>query len=250
MSSISKAIAKSQADSGNSKPVDALERQVAAAEFYGQIAPDHPPPTEAKRPRGRPPTKSKSPGPPPARSEPQKIPEEFPKKTPAKKAEFDGVLHRMHRTRLLTKVRAYHSYWPDICPLSSGDFMQLDNAQLEQLIEAFELSVNSYSEIVDVPRGVMAAIGNIESFAMKVGAANREHPLLSKGLLLGGFQRAIESSPDVDRNVKLVSIRLLGRLPSNPYISLLYHICMIAMKVIQYNEAMQNQPVPEEYKDL
>lgn len=246
MSSISKAIQKAQSDTGNSKPVDALERQVAAAEFYGEIASDKPQ-AEAKRPRGRPPTKSKSPGPPPKTS--QNVPNEFPKASKPK-VNFDSVIHKMTRQRLLTKVRAYNAYWPDVCPLSSGEFMSLDNTQLQQLIDTFELSVNSYSEIVDIPRGVKTAIGKLETVGMAVGAANREHPLLSRGLLMGGFSRAIEHNPDIDRNVKLVSIRLLGRLPSNPFISLFYHTCMTAFSVIQHNDDVQNAPVPEEYKEL
>ena len=244
MSSISKAIAKSQADGGNSKQVDALERQVDAAEYFGQIAADKPSAPEQKRPRGRPPTKSKSPGPPK-----MNVPDEFPKASKPK-IDFSGAIHKMTRTRLLTKVRAYNAYWPDICPLNSSEFMHLNNDQLQELIDAFEMSVNSYSEIVDIPQGVKAAICNLESAALSVGAANREHPLLSKGLLMGGFSQAIRQNPDIDRNVKLVSIRLLGRIPSNPYVSLLYHIGMTAFKVVEHNASVQKQPVSEEYKEL
>ncbi len=247
MSSISKAIAKSQAEGGNSKQVDALERQVDAAEFFGQIAPDKPTTTEQKRPRGRPPTKSKSPG--PSQRGGQNIPDEFPKASKPK-VDFQGAIHKMNRTRLLTKIRAYHAYWPDICPLSGGEFMMLDNAQLQELIDTFEMSVNSYSEIVDIPQGVKAAICNIESTALSIGSANSQDPFLSKGLLMGGFSQAVLQNPDIDRNVKLVSIRLLGRLPSNPYISLLYHICTTAYRVMQYNATVKREPVPEEYKEL
>jgi len=248
MSAISSAIAKSQSNGSNSKPVDVLERQVAAAEFYGAIAPDHPQ-EPVKRPRGRPPTRTTSKSPGPSKGE-MPIPDEFPKKSSKQtKPAFDEVIHKMTRTRLLTKVRAYNAYWPDICPLSSEAFMQLDNSQLEQLIEAFELSVNSYSEIVDVPQALKAGIGNLETLALTVGAANPTHPLLSRGLYMGGFSDAVSKNPDVDRNVKLIAIRLLGRLPRNPFVSLVYHIFMTAFKVVKHNTIV-HQEVAEEYKDL
>lgn len=247
MSAISNAIAKSTAASSNTKPVDALERQVETAEFYGQIAADNQP---AKRPRGRPPTRttSKSPGP-PSKIE-QAIPEEFPKASKkATQTKFDDVIYKMNRTRLLTKVRAYNSYWPNICPLASSEFMHLNNTQLEELIETFELSVNSYSEIVDVPQGIMNAISNIEPLALQIGASNPTHPLLSKGQLMGGFSEALSRNPNIDLNVKLIAIRLLGKLPRNPYISLLYYIATTAFGVVKRN-ATVSQQVAEEYKDL
>lgn len=248
MSAISKAIAKASGDTGNTKPVDSLERQVNAAEFYGQIAPDHPQ-EQAKRPRGRPPTRNASKSPGPSKVE-QAIPEEFPKAS--KKAQtnkFDEVIYKMNRTRLLTKVQAYNAYWPNICPLGSGEFMQLSNQQLEQLIETFELSVNSYSEIVDVPEAIKSTIANIEPLALQVGAANPTHPYLSQLRLMGGFTRALQTNPNIDLNVKLIAIRLLGRLPRNPYISLLYYVLTTAFKVVKHN-ASTAEHVPEEYKEL
>ncbi len=247
MSAISKAIAKAGSDSSSSKQVDALERQVNAAEFYGQIAADHP--TEQPKKRGRPPTRNVSKSPGPSKIE-QHIPDEFPKtgkKTTA--AKFDEVIYKMNRTRLLTKVQAYNSYWPNICPLTNGEFMHLNNQQLEELIETFELSVNSYSEIVDVPQAIKHTIANIEPLALQIGAANPDHPWLSKGRLMGGFTQALYSNPNIDLNVKLISIRLLGRLPRNPYISLLYYIATTAFGVVKQN-ATSAQQVGEEYKDL
>ena len=230
MSAISKAISKSQAETGNnSKPVDTLERQIESAEFYGQILPEHPP---EKRGRGRPKNTSKSPGP-PGKTQ-MSIPDEFPSKSKPKEA-FDEVLYKMTRTRLLTKAKAYHAYWPEVCPLSAGELASLDNKQLELLIDAFELSVNSYSQIVDLPQGMMAVVGKLEPIAISIGAANPSHPVLSKGVYMSGFAEAIKKNPNIDRSIKLLAIRALGRIPQSPFLSLLFHVSMTAVDVIKLN---------------
>lgn len=250
--SISQAIAKSQgggssSSGSSSKPVDNLERQLDAAEFYGVIKPDNPQPGPKKR--GRPPSKSKSPAR-AAGSIQDNIPEEFPKQSPGFK-NIDAVLDKMNRTRLLTKLRAYNAYWPDICPLSPSELGTLSVPDMERLIEMFELSVNSFSEIVDIPQSIKATIAKVEPFAISMAAANPDNYWLSKGRYMAGFTGLMQRDPNVDRNVKLLSIRLLGKVPRHPLISLIYHLCGIAFHVVSINEARANQgEVAEEYNEL
>jgi hypothetical protein len=229
--SISEAISKAQTSDGNSsKQPDDLERQVDALDFYGMVK-SGPPPTKK---RGRPPgSKSKSPG-----RVPQ-APDEFPTTSKQKKSKVDDILDKMNRNRLLTKLRAYHAYWPDICPLTSADLSNLTVEEMEKLIEMFELSVNSFSEIVDVPQTIKTAISNIEPVAINVGLTNPEHKWLSKGKYMSGFSSIIQTDPNIDRNVKLLSIRFLGRVPRSPIISLLYHITGAALQTITANQSRE-----------
>jgi hypothetical protein len=250
--SISQVIAKSQASdagSSGSDPKDSLERQLDAAEFYGYIKPNNPQvasqQTQPKK-RGRPPgSKSKS----PARTI-DDVPD-FPTTTPHKKSKIDEVIDSMNKNRLLTKLRAYNAYWPDICPLTNIELASLEIADLERLIDMFELSVNSFSEIVDIPQSIKATIAKLEPIAINLAATNPRNPWLSKGRYMSGFSELMVRDPNVDRNVKLLSIRMLGRLPRHPLLSLFYHICGIALHVISINEAReQHATVSEEYQNL
>lgn len=250
--SISQVISKSHAGDSNttgSKSNDSLERQMEAAEFYGVIKADNT--QSAPKKRGRPPaSKSKS----PARSTESNIPETFPtqsKQHQQKTNKIDEVLEKMNRTRLLTKLRAYNAYWPDICPLSSNELSSLSITDMERLIEMFELSVNSFSEIIDIPQSIKATIAKIEPIAINLAASNPDNYWLAKGRFMTGFSSLMSRDPNIDRNVKLLSIRLLGKLPRHPLFSLLYHICGIAFHVVSINEAREGiAEVNEEYKEL
>lgn len=248
--SITQAISKAQGnDTSSSKQTDSLERQVEALDFYGLVRPDGAPQQPPARKRGRPPgSKSKS----PARQQQQQVPDEFPSHSAAPRNKIDDIIEKMNRTRLLTKLRAYNAYWPDICPLSNVEFASLSCEDMERLIEMFELSVNSFSEIIDIPQTIKATIAKIEPLALNVGYSNPEHPWLSKGRYMSGFSQIIAMDPNIDRNVKLLSIRFLGRLPRNPIISLLYHIFGAALQTIAINQANMGEAdrIPEQYQNL
>mgnify|MGYP001209336913 CR=1 FL=1 len=243
--SISGAIAKAQSGSdSSSKQVDNLERGLDVLESYGCIKPDNPQSGPAKR--GRPPkSKSKSPGRAEAGLEP---PSEFPRATPSK---VDAIIDKMNRTRLLTKLQAYNAYWPQICPLQPGELASLSAEDLQRLVDMFELSVNSFSEIIDIPQSIKTTIAQLEPFAINVAAKNPNSYWLSKGKYMTGFTDVMNSNPNVDRNVKLIAIRLLGKFPRNPILSLVYQIASVAFTVIQYNQAREaNIQVSEEYANL
>src|ERR1044072_5698136 len=118
-SAISAAIAKA---TGNGKPVavpDPLERQVAAAEFYGHIKPDNPQQDQQPAPkkRGRPPTKSKSPGPPPSAGAADSSTKSSngPATQKPSNESVQKAVDEMKRASLIAKVRACAQWWPDIC---------------------------------------------------------------------------------------------------------------------------------------
>ena len=241
--SITQAISRAQAaDTSSSKPPDKLESQVEALDFYGLVRSDAAPAPGPKK-RGRPPgSKSKSPA--------RNVPEEFPQSRPSQK--IDAIIDKMNRTRLLTKLRAYNAYWPDICPLTNVELGALSIEDMERLIEMFELSVNSFSEIIDIPQSIKGAIAKLEPLAIQTAVTNPTHPWLSKGRYMTGFSHMIAMDPNIDRNVKLLSIRFLGKLPRNPVISLLYHIFGAALQTISINQAreVEANSIPEHYQNL
>ncbi len=246
--SISQAISKAQStEGGSSKQQDKLESHVEALDFYGMVRPEGAPVSSGPKKRGRPPgSKSKS----PAR---QEVPNEFPAASSTKATKkIDDILNKMNRARLLTKLRAYNAYWPDICPLSNVEMTGLSIEDMERLIEMFELSVNSFSEIIDIPQSIKGAIAKIEPLAIQTAITNPTHPWLSKGRYMTGFSQMIAMDPNIDRNVKLLSIRFLGKLPRNPVISLLYHIFGAALQTITINQARDAEAnsLSEHYQSL
>lgn len=255
-SAISKAIAKANSSGAKSTPKDNLERQLDAAEFYGVIKPDgdQAPP----RKRGRPPSKSKSPGPPPSSQAPPPQ-EDSNRKSSIPKAPTDEsvsqVIEEMKRASLIAKVRACASWWPELCSetLKNINIYLCTTQQLEAICKGFEDTVMLQTEIVDIPRAFKNTIAKIEPAAIAVGMANPDHPVLSQGRKLAGLGNALFRDPAVDRNVKLVALRFLGKMPRNPYLNLLWSIVMVGIEVIKENtmsEFAGQVPPSEEFEGL
>ena len=239
-SAISKAIAKASGSVSSKAPQkDALERQVEAAEFYGVIKPDGDkgqPTTVNPLPkkRGRPPNKSKSPG----RAEQGPPPPKEPgaQKTPTDEG-ISKIMSEMKRNSLIAKVRACAAWWPDLCSetLRNTNIYLCTNEQLEIICKGFEETVMIQAEIVDIPRSFKQAISKIEPFAVTVGYANPNNVYLSQLRKLNGFGMALQNDPAVDRNVKLLALRFLGKMPKSPLFSLIWSIIMVGIEVIKDN---------------
>ena len=245
-SEISKTIAKSTAPTKATQK-DILERQVEAAQFYGVIPSDNNPVPE-KRPRGRPPNKPKSPRNTPGNS-PERNQQGIPKvgKKPTDER-VNKILEEMTRSRLIQKLRAYAAYWPDICnsTLSNTNIYECTNEQLERICKGFEDSVQCQSEIVDIPRSFKAALGKLEPVAVGIGLGNPNNPFLSQLTKLNGFARALHNDPSVDRNIKLLSIRFMGRMPKHPFLNLIWSIFMVGLDVYKNNVFMEDAEIEEQ----
>jgi hypothetical protein len=235
---ISKAIGDRAGDSTKaSKEKSTLERQVDAAEFYG-VLPSVSEDAPKKRGPGRPP-KSKSPGPRPVTSN-------EPKPTSSNKAGIkkptdeavDAAVDEMRRNKLITKVRAYAAYWPELCgnALRELNIYLCSTEQLERIIQGFEETVNMDSEIVEVPRTVKNILGKLEPIAIGLALNNPDHRFLREGVKLQGLSHALISDPAVDKNIKLISVKyLIGRMPKNPLLNLLWSIVMVGIDVYKNN---------------
>lgn len=238
-SAISKAIAKASGASTKTTDKDSLERQVEAAQFYGAIRADNEQ-QQVPRKRGRPPTKSKSPGPPPPppsgpqEPEPPRAPGA--QKTPTKEG-INKIVEEMKKNSLIAKVRACAAWWPELCSetLRNTNIYLCSIEQLETICKGFEDTVMIQSEIVDIPRAFKETIAKIEPIAVGVGLANPEHAYLSHLRKLSGFGIALKRDPAVDRNVKLLSLRFLGKMPRSPFLNLLWSIVMVGLEVIKDN---------------
>ena len=248
---ISKAI--SESTQGTVKaPKSAIERQVESAEFYGVLPSSTEQPAETqKRGRGRPPNKSKSPGPPPVTAPSSSAGLKKPTDE-----NVDKVIEDMKRAQLITKIRAYAAYWPEICSKSLHDLniYQCTTEQLERIIIGFEASVNMETEIVQIPSTIKNWLTKIEPVAIGIGLNNPDHRFLREGVRLAGLGRAIESDPAIDRSIKLISVKyLVGRMPKNPILNLVWSIVMCALDVYKYNtihERMQESADDERYSQL
>lgn len=250
-SAISQAIAKANGVTTKAPQKDTLERQVEAAEFYGAIKPSNEEQSQPKK-RGRPPTKSKSPGPPPS-TDPSKAGKPALEK-PTKEG-VDKIVEEMKKSCLIAKVRACAAWWPELCSatLVNTNIYLCTVEQLETICKGFEDSVMIQSEIVDIPKTFKNTIAKLEPFAVSVGIQNHEHPILSHLKKLRGFGFALQTDPGVDRNVKLLSLRFLGKMPRSPFLSLLWSIVMVGIEVIKentMNELAEGVPEEEEYRGL
>jgi len=251
-SEISKAIAKANGSGAKQAQKDGLERQVEAAEFYGVIPSDQP---QQPKKRGRPPTKSKSPGP----SKEGEAPPQQRKEPGAQKKPTDEsvskIVSEMKRNSLIAKVRACAAWWPDLCSetLRNTNIYLCTNEQLETICKGFEDTVMIQSEIVDIPRAFKQTISKVEPFAVAIGTANSAHPFLGQLRKLSGLGIALHQDPAVDRNVKLLSLRFLGKMPRSPFLSLIWSVIMVGLEVIKentMNELIEEVPTEGDYAGL
>lgn len=251
-SEISKAIAKATGTNSKATQKDALEKQVDAAEFYGVIKSDQDIPQPKKR--GRPPTKSKSPGPPPREEPPTPRKEPGAQKKPTDEG-VKNIINEMKRTSLIAKVRACAAWWPELCSetLKNTNIYLCTTEQLEMICKGFEETVMIQSEIVDIPRTFKQTIAKVEPVAVGIGIKNSAHPFWGQLRKLNGLGQALHNDPAVDRNVKLLSLRFLGKMPRSPLLSLVWSVVMCGLEVIKentMNEMADEIPGTEDYAGL
>lgn len=215
---------------------DSLEKQVEAAIDAGMI------PAEtvggpAKKTRGRPRTKSVEP-PPPQNLLPEEQKIENEKK-------LQGILNNAKKRRLIQQLRAFSTYFPEVCSeaMNSLTLEQLTVDQLQRLYESLEECVLGYSEITSIPITIKKVLGNAETTLVGIGASNPSHPVFGQLIKMTGLSEKINRDDEIDRNVKLISVKLAGRLPRNPYLNILTGIVRVAFEV--YKENSRQMPITE-----
>lgn len=243
MSDISKAISGRNTQSSQK---DSLEKQVEAAEYFGEIKSDLPNQQQPKK-RGRPPTKSKSPGRTASGdAPPSKTKDPTPKNV-------DDAIEEIKKTTLVAKLRAYAAYWPEVCgpTLSSLNVHLCNSEQLQKLCDTFEQSVHSYSEIVDIPQSLKQTLIGLEPLVVGIGMTNPQHPFLKQGVMLQGLTKEIMTDSKIDHNIKLIAIRFMGKMPKNPFLNLAFGIVHACMRCYKGNIMKQvGTPVDDKYAEL
>lgn len=211
---------------------ESLEKQVEAAVDAGLIS-STAAGAPAKKTRGRPKTKSVEPQP------DRLLPEE--KKFENEK-KLQQVIANSKKKRLIQQLKAFSVYFPEVCndAINLLTLEELDADQLQRLYENLEESVLGYSEITSIPIAIKKVLGNVESGLVGLGANNPEHPVFGELLKLHGLSRNIETDYEIDRNVKLVAVKLAGRMPRNPYINILTGIVRVAVETFQENVKRYN----------
>lgn len=207
---------------------DSLEKQVDAALEAGFIKLDGQ--GDAKKGRGRPRTKSAS-GEPPARQ--MLTPEEI-------KMENDkrvkSVINNATKRQKINQLKAFMSYFPketEGCSQLSLEELTVD--QLQQLLTCFEESVLGASEIINIPLAIKSFIGKVEDGAVTVGISNADHPYLGQLVKLKTLKQRIERDESLDKNIKLISVKMAGRLPRNPFINAIADIFRLATDSFVHN---------------
>ena len=208
-----------------------LEKQFETAITEGLISEEVV--STAKKPKGRPRTKStEGQKPPPSKNmltaEEKKVENE---------KKVQAILEGTKKRRLINQIKAFGAYFPHIVQQAANDLVldELTVDQLERLYACFEDNVLGYSELTSLPITIKKAICKLETGALAVGAANPDHPVLGECLKLEGLSEAIFKDQEIDTNVKLVAVKLAGRLPRNPYLNIVSGIARVAWDVYVEN---------------
>ena len=210
---MSKSVSSAKAD---------LEKQLDAAIDAGVINLEE---GNKKKARGRPRTKSIDKG----------VPEML--TAEEKKVQNDkrvnSIIENANKRRLINQIKAFGAYFPHIVKEHANDLVldELTVEQLQRLYACYEDNVLGYSELSTVPYTLKKLLAKVEDGCVTIGMANSEHPVLGELVKLEGLAEEIKNDPDIDTNVKLVSVKLAGKLPRNPYINIVSGIVRTAWDV-------------------
>lgn len=229
---------RSMGKSGKETGVNADARIDAAIEA-GLIKIDEPP----KKKRGRPPTKS--PG--PSKTEIMTTGE----KEVDNQKKINQIINNTKKKRLITQLRAFYLYFPNICreAIDSLVLEELTIPQLQQLYDNFEDTVLMTTELTSIPSSIKSVLTRAETTLTAIGLKNQGHPIAGELVKVQGMASRIESDPDIDKNVKLISVKLAGRLPRNPYLNTIAGMIRCAWDAYNVNCAAE-QCQQGEYSNL
>lgn len=199
---------------------DNLEKQLEAGIEAGIVNLDSVP--HAKKGRGRPKTKSVEPP-----VKPMMTPEESKFENEKK---LQAILNNAQKRRLICQLKAFCVYFPEVTrdALNAFSFEELTVDQLQRLLTSFEDSVLGASEVTSIPMTLKRILGKVETTAVGIGTANYSHPVLGELIKMEGLSERIYKDPEIDTNVKLISVKLAGKLPRNPYVNIVSGILRVA----------------------
>lgn len=220
--------------SGKSNKTEDLEKQIDAAIDAGLIPQGEP--TRQPKKRGRPSGKSV----------------ERPTQTPTvltseeKKIEnqkkVNAIVGAVKKRALICKLKAFAAYFPDVAAEACATIIleELEVDQLQTLYNCFEDNVLGASEITSLPIAIKKILGKTETTLVGIGLANPDHRVLGEFTKMQGLSQRIEQDREIDTNVKLVAVRMAGKLPRNPYVNILTGIVRVGWDL--YNEATFSRP--------
>lgn len=218
-----------------------LEKQLDAASEAGMV-PGLNAPVQPKKKPGRPSTKSKERAPTSEKTPEMLMPEE-------KKIENDkkvnAIIANAKKRRLICQIRAFSCYFPEVTrdAVTALSLEELNVQQLEGLYNCFRDSVLGASEVTSIPLAIKKLLGKTETTLVGIGMSNPEHPVLGEFIKMNGLASRIERDEEIDVNVKLLSVELVGRLPRSPYLNILQGIVRVGWDL--YNECTFQRPLPE-----
>jgi hypothetical protein len=221
--------------SGKSGKTENLEKQVDAAIEAGLIPQAEPP--KQSRKRGRPAGKSVER---PVQTPTVLTPEE--KKIENQK-KVNAIVGAVKKRALICKLKAFAAYFPDVAAEACATIVleELEVDQLQVLYNCFEDNVLGASEITSLPIAIKKILGKTETTLVGIGLSNPDHRVLGEFTKLQGLSQRIEEDREIDTNVKLVAVRMAGKLPRNPYVNIATGIVRVAWDL--YNEASFSRPV-------
>lgn len=196
--------------------VQKLAEQFIHEEFQAAAAP--------KRGRGRPPkSASNKSTPEPERKKSNPTPED--------------VVHDLRKRKCVRKLRAMHQLFPEeLGPsLDAFDYASADVEQIEKVIEACQYALEDDIEIHFYPRLLLDSLNQVEAAGAAVAAMNPGHKYLRYGGLLNHFGDWARHDPNVVKDIKLISLDMLGMLPSSPFLRLTASLLYAGYKCIQFN---------------
>lgn len=189
--------------------------------------------------RGRPPGSTNS-----------KSPSRKTQKTSEEDATAEQLKERIRHRKLMRQIEALASFFPEFQEdFASMNLRSQSSEDLEELIEECKNTLQTRNEVMQYPRLFGSAISKLETGAFMAAANNPHDPLLKHGVYLKGLSQAVAQNQEIQDDVKLISIDMMGMMPTNPWLRLVFNLGNLAMDVYAHN-AQHTEETKEKYAGL
>lgn len=217
-----------------------INRQIDAAYAAGLIK-EEPIINEGKKKRGRPiktPLDSSS-------NNIDPISPRVKKSTPFEAAD------NIKRNAFIVKLSMYKTYFYDLCGsmLEQVAPSECSLEELKVLAEACEQSIAIHGSVASAPHLIKETLKTFEKPLVSFGYSKPTSSRLSDLRYLKGYSQVIDRDPEIDYNVKRISITLSEYMPNNPYLALAKALLTTGMGYINEHKLVETVE-KEEFGDL
>lgn len=176
--------------------------------------------------------------------------EEPPPPQPRKSAQ--DVSNLVAKRRLVSKLRALKRFFPSILErdLLGFDPHSSSVEELKLVVDSCQQAVSDEVHSQSTPQMLEEGLDQIEKIALQ--AALSGNPNMKHLSYMGDFAKRAKSDPSIYTDLRLISIDLMGLIPTNPYYRLAMNLGKCALTTYRENSFRESGKAldPDKFKEF